>query len=370
MAFELHDRIWGSLLGGAVGDALGAPMECLHYQDVRRIFDDYQGFEDLTEDRCAQVYDTSRLSFVPGKVTDDTVLADVLLDCIIKHKGEVTAYAFAEEWEQFETPIADPAGDQINRLQRVHWIERIPYLRNRLREIPKRELGHGEANATNAIMFIAPVGLLCAGDPLEAELMAVDVTSVNQHGRPRDIAGAYAAALAACFLPGRTPEDISQLALAHTRDWRHTKEIRAMLDLGRTCENCDEFIERYYSEIIGQIVPYQDLQHEDTRYCVSWNSAEVLGPILAMFLISCGEDARAFMLGCAKIGRDADTICRCAGGLIGAYRGASAIPAEWVEFVLSRNDWLRLEDKAKQLTSIVETRLRNRLTSARAILGK
>ena len=62
------------------------------------------------------------------------------------------------------------------------------------------------------------------------------------------------------------------------------------------------------------------------------------------------------MLACAKIGRDADTICRCAGGLIGAWRGIDCIPADWRELVFKRNPWLRLEEKGNALVDLIRRR--------------
>jgi ADP-ribosylglycohydrolase len=34
----LEDRIRGCLIGSAVGDALGAPCECLHYREIPDVF--------------------------------------------------------------------------------------------------------------------------------------------------------------------------------------------------------------------------------------------------------------------------------------------------------------------------------------------
>ena len=355
---SLDDRILGSVIGGAVGDALGAPCECLHYQKILKEYGDFQGFADLATANAGW-------EWLPlGTVTDDTVLADLLIDAILENDGVLDAHLFARQWEEFETPVPNPDGDPINRLNLMHWIERIPYMRNRLREINKRELGHGEANATNAVMFIGPVGLLCAGDPNKAALMAADVTAVNQHGAPRDVAAGYAAGLATCFLPDATVDSVIETAMAFTRDYRQTREMNAMLELARKCRDCDEFVRRYYTEIIGPVLPFQDLEHLDKMHwtytdeptCVSWNSAEILGPTLATFLITRGENAPAMMLACAKIGRDADTICRCAGGLIGAWRGLESIPADWRELVLAKNRWLRLEEKGRALAALVQRR--------------
>jgi ADP-ribosylglycohydrolase len=218
-------------------------------------------------------------------------------------------------------------------------------------------------------MYIAPVGLLCAGDPLKAELMAADVTAVNQHGRPRDVAGGYCAALAACFLPDRTVEDIVEIGIARTHDVKHVKEMRTMVDLAGDCGSCREFVERYYAEIIGPIIPYQDIQHDGGKSCVTWNSSEVLGPALATFRITGGTDAREMVLACCKIGRDADTIARVAGGLIGTWAGIQAIPTEWIDYVLPRNPWLRLEEKAAKLADLVRHSLQRDIAGRQAVLG-
>lgn len=357
-----ESRILGSLIGSAVGDALGAPCECVHYKRILKEYGDFKSFEDLVAVNAGWSWQQL------GTVTDDTILADLLIDCILENDGLIDAHLFAKQWEKFEKPIPNPdGGNPINRLNGMHWIERIPYLRNQLREINKRELGHGEANATNAVMFIGPVGLLCAGDPNKAAVMAADVTAVNQHGAPRDVAAGYAAALAACFQTGATVDSVINAAMAFTGDFKQTREMRAMLVLAAKCRTCDEFVRRYYEEIIGPILPFQDLEHLDKRHwwfkdeltCNSWDSAEVLGPTLATFLITRGEDPAAMMLACAKIGRDADTICRCAGGLIGAWRGLEAIPADWREFVMPRNRWLRLEEKGQALVEVIRRRSAN-----------
>jgi ADP-ribosylglycohydrolase len=35
-SLTIEDRVYGCLLGSAVGDALGAPTECMDYRDIRR----------------------------------------------------------------------------------------------------------------------------------------------------------------------------------------------------------------------------------------------------------------------------------------------------------------------------------------------
>jgi len=334
----LSDRITGAIVGSAVGDALGAPMECMHYKDIRDAFGGVRRFEDFTDEMLTHSKFTRSVADI-GLVTDDTVLADVLLDSIIETDGNVTAYDFARAWENLDTPVPNPDGDDVVRLERLHFIEQIPFYRNRLREIQKRDLGRG-------------------------------ITAVNQHGRPRDVAGGYAAAVAACFQPGRAAEEIVKIGVEHTRDAKSVKELRAMIELAANCTTCDEFIERYYDEILDVVIPFQDWEHEGTEYCNSWNCSEVLGPVLGTFLITRGEDAEGMILACARIGRDADTVCRVGAGLIGAYAGCEAIPKEWRDYVLARNTWLRLEEKARTLTDIVRTRLRAKIDMSTKLLQR
>lgn len=367
---KLEERIKGAIIGGAVGDAFGAPMECITFKDNKRLLGHINIFKDFTQELLQELnkFRTWEINEA-GLVTDDTVIQDLLLDCIIKNDGDITAYHFAREWENFEKPIYNPDGEPVIRLNCVHWIEKIPYYRNQLREINKRHLGQGEANATNAIMYSLPVGLLCAGDPLEAELTAIDITSVNQHHRSRDAAGGYCATIAACFIPGIKIDEIIEIAITHTRDYLYTKELNAILELAAKCSSCDKFSERYWGELIGKIFPYQDLQHDGTSIVNSWKSSEVLGTALAALLISKG-DARKMVMACAINGRDADTAARVAGGLAGAYAGYEAIPAEWIEYVLNKNKWLQLEEKSDRLVAVVKNRLKRKVDMCQSLLEK
>lgn len=353
---SIKSRIVGSIMGSAVGDALGAPCEGVHYKRILMEYGDFKGFADL------QAVNAGWPWLPLGSITDDTVLSDLLMDAILENDGILDAHRFARQWNKFEEEIPNPDGEPINRLCLVHHIERITHLRNQFREINKRELGHGEANASNAIMYIAPVGLLCAGDPNKAALMAADVTAVNQHGRPRDVAAGYAAALSTCFVPGATVENVVEAGISFTGDYKQVREMNLMLDLARKCKTCTEFIERYHTEIIGPVLPLQDLMHLDQMHwwftdepmSNSWNSAEILGPTLAFFLITQGQDPQEMILASAKIGRDADTICRCASGLAGAWGGLDAIPAEWCDFMAEKNRWARIEEKGVALAELVQ----------------
>ena len=369
------DRVQGCLIGGAVADAFGGPMECVPAADNLRIFGHVEKFSEVTSDMIRAAGEARKKVWwnieMWGLVTDDTAMADLLIDCLLRHDGEVTAQEFAQEWRNADQLIANPGGGpDINRMHYFHWLEQITFLRNKLRTINKRELGQGEVQATNALMCSAPIGLVHAGDPLAAEQAAVDITSVHQHGASRDAAGAYCAALAHCFLPGATVESIIATALKHLRDERLVYEVNTILEVAKRCHTCREFIDRYWQEMVGTLVPRQDWQHHGTGSLTTWNNSEVLGVALGMFRISGGgADGLEMLRCCALNGRDADTTCRVAGGLLGAWRGLGAIPQEWIHFVLPRNQWLHLERKSGELADLVVRRLRCRQEACAAVLA-
>src|SRR5262249_46963513 len=66
----LLDRIRGALLGGAVGDALGAPIEFLSLAEIRRQFGP-SGLEDyaLAYGRCGAITDHTQMSLFTAEGT-------------------------------------------------------------------------------------------------------------------------------------------------------------------------------------------------------------------------------------------------------------------------------------------------------------
>jgi ADP-ribosylglycohydrolase len=65
VAGDLLDGVYGCLIGGAIGDALGAPVENWHYIDVRREHGRVSEF--LPQPARAR-------DGAPGQITDDTTL--------------------------------------------------------------------------------------------------------------------------------------------------------------------------------------------------------------------------------------------------------------------------------------------------------
>ena len=79
MAIDIFDAVYGSVVGGAIGDALGVPVEMWSYPDIREKFGKLQTFVETEKLR-------SRGRRV-GEITDDTTLAHYISLAIVR-KGD------------------------------------------------------------------------------------------------------------------------------------------------------------------------------------------------------------------------------------------------------------------------------------------
>jgi ADP-ribosylglycohydrolase len=197
MAKNLLDRVYGCLVGGAIGDALGAPVEGWYYQDIRSKYGKLEEF---------LPFDTGYSVGAPGTITDDTVLRHLLSLAVVRKQGRVTPDDYARVWLEKMNP---------NRL----WLsERIVLLKLQVGMDPW-ESGLGSPPAGCASMAIAPVGVINAGNPAQAYQDGFNIAFVNQEGPNRDGAATLAAAVAAAFVPGATVESIIQAM------WDHSTEL-------------------------------------------------------------------------------------------------------------------------------------------------
>ena len=71
----LFDKIYGCLVGGLIGDAMGAPAEGMHYEEIAKRFGEIDDFE--------------------GAGTDDSAIRVILIEAILENNGYVTADEFA-----------------------------------------------------------------------------------------------------------------------------------------------------------------------------------------------------------------------------------------------------------------------------------
>ena len=180
----------GSLIGGLIGDSIGAPTEGMTYSDI--------------EERYGWITDFS------GDGTDDTVMKYILAESLIRTNG----YASYDDWAQ--TWLDN--WDQIFGAKVSKFFQSVLHTAAKLRNhsIP-RMAALGNMPSSSSAMCIAPVGIVNACNPRQAAQQAYNIASLIHTydvSFCQDGAAAIATAIAAAFTPSATVDTILQAALA------------------------------------------------------------------------------------------------------------------------------------------------------------
>lgn len=318
----LFDRIYGCLLGGAIGDAMGGVTEMMHYRHIEMVFGTVR---DLLPRGAA----TTTARFEPGapagQVTDDTRLRNLLCSAIIAARGRVTADDWAKTWLTemegwFFTPV-------VNAFHKVFMKEASP-----------REAGRGSMGSNSTAMSIAPVGLVNACDPRQAALDAYNVAGLVHEGYARDAACAVAAAVAEATRIEATVESVIQsacrfLAAGNDIGWR----IEEAVALARSTGSYEGFREAYYE---AKLLPWPQNGLQGSKppegFSDTAEPRETVPAVFALFAIGEGRFEPCLVYA-ANFGRDADTLASILGSVSGAFCGARAIPRAWLEQVEANN---------------------------------
>jgi ADP-ribosylglycohydrolase len=310
MGEALLDAVYGCLIGGAIGDALGAPVENWHYADIRERHGKVEHF--MPQPARVERPGGGK----PGMVTDDSTLRHYLCCAIADKGGRIGPDDYARAWL-----------DKLNP-DRLFITERIVLEKLKLGMSPW-VTGRGQPLADAAIMCISPVGIINAGDPAQAYQDGYVLALIHQDGIECDAAATVAAGVAAAFSDRATVSSV----LASMRE-HCSYEIGRLLEmasaLAETSADPDHFVEQFYATLLDRSFPLPPAEQWDRDRSVSPTSREVL-PAVAGLLQLCGSDANRCLSEAASFGRDADTIATVAGGLIGALHGARALRRDWIE---------------------------------------
>jgi ADP-ribosylglycohydrolase len=334
MKLTLEDRITGCLLGAAVGDALGGPVEGWppeqiverHGGRVRGIVGPFHEDEWLTARPIAPYHKGD------GHVTDDTLMTQALIRVYATVRDHLDAYSVADHLvpDLMTTPRWIPELEaEALPLQRIFLAEKWIVARLHYGHVDPREAGAGNIVNCGAAMYMAPVGVVNAAHPAAAYAEALEVAAPHQSSYGREAAGVFAAAVAAAFLPGATAESVVGEVLKLAKDGTRAA-IEAVCERARDHTDWEESLVPLREAVapFDTVGPHYREPSLGARRPSRLHSIEELPVALGMLLIGQGE-YEPTVLGSVNYGRDCDSIATMGGAIAGALGGSGAVPADW-----------------------------------------
>jgi ADP-ribosylglycohydrolase len=331
----LFDKIHGCILAGAIGNAMGSPVEGAFYWEV----------DGKHPGGVTTVLDPSRLE---GE--DDNQMAMLLAETYLDRAGlPVMARHFGRTWQE--------------RLNRDHF---YPLCMGNAYDLIRqgwdpRITGHWSVVTGSTVMCMEPVGIYHLADPEYASMDATAISYMYQRGLDVTAAAILAATVAEAFRPQATVESVCRAALAAAPTTpMDTFDQRAFESPYDYIAKCLEIADRFTDVLAARAELY-----EKCLFYHMIDPLELLGFALAMFKIAQG-DVRQAAIGGTNIGRDSDTIAGRAAMLSGVLKGAGSVPREWIA-LFKPESLERIRRNAARLTDLIVEQKTERLRRRQSI---
>ncbi len=318
---EKLKKFQGCLLGGAVGDALGAAIEFDSIERIRQQF----GAAGLTD--YASAY--GRI----GAITDDTQMTLFTAEGLLRgetrrmHKGIYSAiraiYSAYMRWLETQGVKLNDTELKSSVYEVQSWLCDLPELNSRrapgnscLSALNSGKMGIIEQPINNSkgcggVMRVAPIGLV-ALDPFK---MAMDAAAIT-HGHPT---GYLSAGVLAVIIN----QIIEGKSLTETVNYAIYEELPKHKDHEETFAACDKATKLA-----------ADKNSQPTPKTVEtlgggWIAEEALAISIYCALVHENDFEKAVLLAVNHTG-DSDSTGAITGNVLGAFHGIDAIPEKWL----------------------------------------
>lgn len=320
---SLLHRIEGSILGGAIGDALGGPVEGRSVEFIHKNFGGK--ITDLVE-YVSKNPRGANISTRRGTYTDDTRFKNILCKAIVEKKERISAEDFAKIiLREMDPDLFFPTDGALyyklsvwnvfEKHSDVSQLSSLPLLS----AISPRNIGKGNIPADDAVMMISPIGLLSPANPRQAARDTYEVASVIQNGYSLEAAICVTTAVAESMRPDVTLEDIVTTSMQYT-GLANRAAIQKSVQIAKKADTFEEFKEAFHREML---VGFIDV-------------LEVVPACMGIILLL-GKDFETAVIEAANFGRDCDSIASIVGSILGSYHGIESIPRKWVGAVMEAN---------------------------------
>lgn len=309
----------GCLIGGAIGDAMGWPVEFLSLDEIKRKYGS-KGIRDL------QISNNGK-----AEITDDTQMtlftAEGILQAEMYRRDNAIIDTVSCVYFAYMRWLHTQGYDKNENLKSIYqgellkvkelYVRRAPGI-SCLSALASRKQGLvyepiNDSKGCGGVMRVAPIGLFYSKE--EAFKVAVDCAAIT-HGHPLGYLSAGAlACIISCIIEGLSLEESIKEALIKLKNYRGhekcTKLINKAIDLSKTDKDPVEAIGELGEGWVGEEALAISI------YCALKYSNDFEGAI------------------CAAVNHDgdSDSTGSITGNILGVYIGIDNIPEKWTEHV-------------------------------------
>ena len=354
---DLRRRVRGCLIGGAVGDAIGLPVEFKSLEQIRKIFGP-DGVTELALDMnlgAAPISDDTQMTLFTaegmlrginrgnsrGVGGPSSCMTQAYLRWLVT-QGETWSKesAFQRElvlgWAAEKGPLNSPEPSDLDDFDGRHpgWLVRVKLLHARrapgttclasLRAggIVGSRVWANDRKGNGGVMRIAPVGLFSKADHESVFDLGCEAAGIT-HGHPtgRLSSGAFALMILT-IVRGGTVLQAAHVALEHLLSQSEHQETSAAMQRALDLHRDGDPSSAALIERLG----------------AGWIAEEALA--IAVFCALRGEESGDFadaLRLAVNHGGDSDSTGSMTGQLLGARFGLEAVPAHWVAIVELRD---------------------------------
>lgn len=316
------DMIRGCLLGGAVGDTIGAPVEFMSKEEIQRKYGEcgVTGYTEFADGTGAITDDTQMTLFtaegilranvrgIERGVCDPVSVMRSAYYRWLKTQGESVPEVVSEE--------ALTTGWLIQEKQL--FARRAPgnTCLSALADPRAPEKAANTSKGCGSVMRMAPAGLFL--DPKRAYEYGCKFSALTHGHRTGITAGGAFAMLIAELLDGKPLNDALDLVLEFLEQERDASETASALRKARTAKDISELGEGWIAEEALAIGVYCALKH-------TW-------------------EFKDGVLEAINITGDSDSTGAIAGNILGVINGENGIPADWISNLREREIVSRIAD--------------------------
>lgn len=328
MESNRKEKIRGCILGGAIGDALGAPIEFLNYNEIIQEYGEF-GVSDYVE-----------FSDGSGEFTDDTQMTLFTTEgilrayhrAVLKGIGGYTLKTTFDSYLRWLITQGYSAKVKLdNELVNGWLVDRKELYKQRspghtcldslINSVPgSMEKPLNNSKGCGGVMRVAPVGLVFTSDVEYSFKVACEIASLT-HGHPSGYlsAGVFASIISSLMSDVPLRESII-FSLDILKKYDRHEETLSIVELAVNLAD----------ENINKNLKHSEIANLIERIGAGWTGEEALAISLFCAIIF-QDNYESGVLASINHSGDSDSTGAITGNILGLINGSDKIPQKWIE---------------------------------------